>query len=111
MIALGAGEIIMDKHSFLGKIDPLFTHDKYLQLAIIEKDQSKKYKKEFSKYLINTIEDLVNLTAYSPEIKDKIKQELIYSEYVHDKSFDYNDCVRIGLNVRRPRDNELELFK
>ena len=111
IIALGAKEIIMDKHSLLGKIDALHKQDEeYSTHAIIRMDPNKKYKHEYSKYTINLIEYLVGLTSYPSETKGKIKQEMLYSEYIHCRMFDFDECLKIGLNVRRPKDDELELL-
>lgn len=112
IIALGAKEIVMDDYSFLGKIDPiirLLKNDYYMHSVI--KQTNKNYDKEICKYYLNLTNDLVDMTFYSSQVKDEIKKEMIYSEYPHCRVFGFTDSQKIGLNVRRPSDAELRLFR
>ena len=114
-LALGAKEIVMDNYSNISKID--CQHDGYSTIyyekMFLEtkenldgKDILKSYHSiNWVNYLIEELKKIVSDDLYS-----KIKDELICSNLPHGKCYYYNDCVKLGLSIRKPVEEELIYF-
>lgn len=119
ILALGATEIVMKEDSYLGKIDPQMSngltggypvivyHD--LKPEHIGPDNIANVK--IAKQLMNHMEKLLKMLPVSEDARDKIRQEMLYSELPHATTFNQTECRDMGLNVRVPREDELEYFK
>lgn len=124
IIALGAKEIIMNNDSYIGKIDPqkqpskkpheiIFATlpDKYI-------DSSNIYEVTEAKYVLNHMNELLNLIYNNEEDNFKCKKQkenivnnLIFSQLPHYKSYDFTDCKSmLKLNVRPPTNEENHYF-
>lgn len=118
MVALGAKEIVMNGDSYLGKIDPQVASmtDSYSVIDYYNLDE--KYITGENIQKVKTCTQLMNYTndlltfifEENNELKNTVRDNMIFSEYPHSKTFDLNDCQKIGLNVREPRENEMTLF-
>ena len=111
IIVLGAKEIVMDNYSLLSKIDPQISADGHYTYSALDKNIIENPLGNRMKESLNLVEYHVKLTSYPNEVKNKIIEELIYSEYPHGKVYDYNECHEIGLRVRRPTNDELRFFE
>jgi hypothetical protein len=120
ILAMGAKEIVMDNHSLLGKIDPTMFHgnENYTAICFSNIDQKhidshNAYMVNWGKYAINFIVELLGLALDglpAEQSRDFIEKEFIYKETLHSKTFNYNDCMKIGLPVRQPGDDEKYFF-
>lgn len=122
LIALGAFEIIMlPNKSFLGKIDPQISVNGGDQRPTINFIKAlDKTKKELSfsenvvvsvaESVINEIDYIINKLNLPPDLLNIIKSELIYSNFPHEHKFDIDDCRKMGLNIREPKEDELVYF-
>ncbi len=118
IIALGAKEIIMNDDSYIGKIDPQNGGSKEAQLIIHSILEDKYigpeniYKVIEAKYVLNYMDTILNLIYDNdPNIKEQVMEHMVYSKLPHEALFDYDSCdVTIGLNVRRPSDDENDYF-
>jgi hypothetical protein len=118
IIALGAKEIVMADDSYIGKIDPQNGGSTTPQL-IIHATTDEKYIKSTNiyqiteaRYVMNYMDQIVNLIFdKDSKIRENIMSHLVYSELPHEALFDYDQCKdTIGLNVRRPTDDEKHYF-
>lgn len=118
MVALGAKEIVMNEDSYLGKVDVQIASMTESYSVIDYYNLDEKYitgdniqKVKSCKQLINYTNDILDLIFGSnPELKEGVMKNMVFSEYPHSKTFDFNDCQNMGLSVRRPTDEELSLF-
>lgn len=105
MLALGADEIIIGSHSYIGKIDP--------QLGGLKSEALINYINLDEKYIssenIYKVKEAENIFNYMDEILmilfknhpkqdkyEKIKEQFIFSRLPHCKLFDYSQCKNIG---------------
>jgi len=122
IIALGAREIVMTEDSYLGKIDPQMQSKKeseYYIPAIVYHALDEKYITNKNIILVRICEQMLNyidllLDNYifkdNEKLKKVIRDELIYSKYPHHRTYDFETCLKMGLNVRRPKEEECSFF-
>jgi hypothetical protein len=119
LLALGAKEIVMDKHSYLSKIDSQITYNghRYPSISFCSIDEKhidasniEKYKQ--SKFCNNFTLDVVNkaLSEMSLDSLDIIMENLFYSQTLHCKRFNYDECRKMNLPVRLPNPTEKCFF-
>ena len=106
----------MDSYSHLSKIDlqiedysivyyeKMFT--KFPKECLKCDDILKSY---YSINWINYLEEVLKRIV-PPNLYDKVKDELIYSDYPHGKCYYFEDYQKLGLNVRQPDEYELRFF-
>lgn len=117
IIALGAKEIVMNDDSYLGKIDPQISNGANIYSAInyydldefnegkcLDANTIGSYRS--SLYAINYLKHLLVNIIPNKDILEKINNEMIYSKLPHLKKFNYNECLDIGLPVRKPETEE-----
>jgi hypothetical protein len=114
-MALGAREIVMNPYSKLSKIDSVDTPEK-------EPDRyAKDYTREdisFSEYVkvrsrrdwICYVEDELR-GVISDKIYATVRDLFIRSALPHVKCFYYEECLKTGLQVRRPKEDEYKYFR
>ena len=120
IIALGAREIVMTEDSYLGKIDPQIVQGTLdgsypaivyssLEEKYITSTNIKDYK--ISQQVLNYTESLLEpIFKDNVTLKNIIRDEMIYSNFPHNKTFDFEACKKMGLNNRSPNPDELPLF-
>jgi len=118
ILALGAKEIVMIEDSYLGKIDPQVSSITTSYSVILYANLEDKYvtdknidKVRQSKQVLNHMDLLLDLIFTDPEVKTKVTNKMIYSELPHYKTFDMQECLDIGLNVRKPTIEEVGYFQ
>ena|SRR3990167_2291327 len=116
LLCLGAKEIVMNQDSCIGKIDPQEVGNG--RTVIIYKNISKEhidsrtiYYHKNALYLCNYTEKLLSLTGLDEKQLESVKENLLYSEFPHETLFDYEECKKMGLPVRKPRKDEETFFK
>lgn len=115
-LALGAQEIIMDNYSHLTKIDPQLDDASSIHYEKVFNKMSKESLN--GKFMLKVYRSLNWLNYLEEELKKlisqdlygKVKDELIYSDNPHCKCYYYDDCVKLGLPVREPNNEELIYF-
>jgi len=120
IIALGAKEIIMSKNSYIGKMDPQISDKSGYYSAINYYNLDKNYidasninRVKESLHTINYMNDLFEIILEnhpSKDILNGIKEHFVFSEYPHAKLFDYDQCEKIGLHVRKSNEEENHIF-
>jgi hypothetical protein len=120
IIALGAQEIIMTDDSYLGKIDPQIVQNSIMGSypAIVYSSLDEKYitgdnikDVRISQQVLNYTDSLLELIFNdNQQLKKIVSNEMIYSNFPHSKTFDFETCKKMGLSVRNPTDDELTLF-
>lgn len=120
IIALGAKEIIMTDDSYLGKIDPQIVKNSMGESypAIVYSSIDEKYitgdnitDYKVSQQVLNYTETLLELIFKdNHNLKNIVRNEMIYSNFPHSKTFDFETCQKMGLNVRNPVLDETTLF-
>ena len=118
ILALGATEIVMKDDSYLGKIDPQISSMLTSYSAVLYNDLPPNCitdhtidKVRLSEWVLNYMRELLDIIY--PEdsaVREKVVQNMIYSPLPHFKTFDSEACCKIGLNIREPTSEELELF-
>lgn len=120
IIALGAKEIVMTEDSYLGKIDPQIVQGTLegsypaivyssLEEKYITSTNIKDYK--ISQQVLNYTESLLEpIFKDNVKLKNIVRDEMIYSNFPHNKTFDFEACKRMGLNIRSANMDELSLF-
>lgn len=119
LIALGAKEIVMKEDSYLGKIDPQISASSEAYPAIIFHNLDEKHISSFnihkvnlSKQVLNYTEEILNeIYPQDSNVKKEIRKNMIYSELPHNKTFNYDICQKMEINVRLPKDDEMYLFE
>jgi hypothetical protein len=113
LLALGAKEIVMTDDSYLGKIDPQisdmtgsYSAITYYNLAPEHVDATNIHEVRLSKQSINYLLDLLKFLNLDPEVEARVKAQMIFSDYPHNKTFDFQQCKDIGLNIRVPMSEE-----
>lgn len=117
IIALGAKEIVMCDDSYLGKIDPQVSDGKSYYAAInyydldtfqegkcLEASTIGDYRT--SLYAMNYLKELLDKIISDKTLLDNINREMIYSKLPHLKKFSYQDCLDMGLPIRKPETEE-----
>lgn len=120
IIALGAKEIIMTDDSYLGKIDPQIVKNSIGEIypAIAYSSLNEKYitgenikDYKISQQVLNYTESLLDIIFKDNKtLKNLIRDEMVYSNFPHSKTFDFETCKKMGLNVRNPTSDESMLF-
>lgn len=124
ILALGANEIVMKDDSYLGKIDPQIGSTSKSYSAVLYNDLPPNCitdhtidKVRLSEWVLNYMRELLDiiypeaLNAEESLVREKVVQNMIYSPLPHFKTFDRESCRKIGLTVRKPTSDELELFE
>ena len=118
MLALGAKEIVMSETSYLGKIDPQVSSLTDSYPAIIYYKLDPKYitgenidKVRVSEQVINYMNEILDMIFNEKEhVKENVKEQMVFSNFPHNKTFDYEACQQMGLQVRRPKPDEMALL-
>lgn len=119
ILALGANEIVMKDDSYLGKIDPQMSSMLSSYPAVLYHNLPADCvtdhtidKVRLSEWVLNYMNELLDI-IYPEEspVKEKVVEMMIYSPLPHFKTFDRESCSKIGLTVREPTKEELELFE
>lgn len=122
ILALGAKEIIMDEYSNLGKIDPMKYNGIFsgAKQTIVDyhlgknNNIEKKYKDmldiEEAEMSINGVLNILKKSNLPTRIYDQIIEEFLYSKKLHGTPYYYDDCEKLGLNVRKPYNHELQFY-
>ena len=121
VIALGAKEIVMMKDdSFLGKIDPSSGKNSMVHiLKSADEMKRTKAKLTFDDHMMicnakdgeNEMNDLLKDISLSPELREGIRQQLIFSAFPHEHKFDFDFCKELGLPVRLATEEEEKYFQ
>jgi len=119
MLALGAKEIVMSDNSYLGKIDPQLASLTDSYPAIVYHKLDPKYitgdnidKVRNSEQVLNYMEVILDMIfGDKSHIKEKVKEQMVFSNFPHSRTFDFNTCEAMGLQVRRPNQDEMVLLK
>lgn len=108
----------MNEDSYLGKIDPQVASvtDSYSAIDYFNLKEEHIGSDNIQK--VKVCEQLINYTNYlltlifgdNEQLKDNVRQQMIFSKYPHSKTFDFEECCKMGLLVRKPVDNEVTLF-
>jgi hypothetical protein len=114
-LALGAKEIIMDNYSSITKIDcqhygysTIYYEKMFLKSKenLEGNDILKSYESiDWINHLSDELRQIVSSDLY-----EKVKDALITSCFPHEKCYYYDNCVVLGLPVRKPKDDELIYF-
>jgi hypothetical protein len=124
-MALGAREIVMDSYSRLGKIDPVgmtaneeacrYSKDFETSMMLFEKDipTLKEYVEvRGNQDWVNYVEEeLKKLFENNLEMYSTIRARFIHSPLPHMKVFYYEECLKLGLKVRLPTEEEKRYFR
>ena len=116
IVALGADDIIMSDSSYIGKIDPQYYDESITNYIDIDE-------KYISADNITKVIECRKIMAYTYEILENllknhmhhdklqaIKDNFIFSKRPHMKLFDAAECKQIGLNVRKPKPDEMKFL-
>ena len=119
MLALGAKEIVMSDNSYLGKIDPQVSSLSDVYPAIIFHKLDPQYitgdnidKVKVSDQVLNYMNEILDMIFINKDyVRDQVKEQMIFSNFPHNKTFDFEACQKMGLQVRRPTQDEMMLLK
>lgn len=119
VLALGADEIVMDKYSCLGKIDPQYAStNQSFPVHVMANTPEEKIKNvsdhslvSMSKHVMNLFyDDIKKYYKFNKETFDVIIDKFVTCEYPHHTLYDYDECKSFGLNVRQPKKEEMKYF-
>jgi hypothetical protein len=108
ILALGANEIHMKYDSCLGKFDPQINVGNMSYPAILYHDLPSHCVTDktianvrLSQYLLLHLEEVIDLIfdRKSPIVKETVRQQMVYSQRIHDQLFDRESCQKMGLPV------------
>lgn len=119
VIALGAKEIVMKKDSCLGKIDPQVTGTNSSYPAIIYDDLPENCidshtiaQVRICSQVLHQMEQLLDIIfGDNIAVRTKVREQMVYSNFPHSKTFDIAGCKEMGLSIREPNNDELPLFE
>jgi len=118
MITIAADEIIMDKYSRVGKIDPVKGKEARLLASFHKPDTASIHPMSDIDLMIKDSVGILNsfeifLSENVPNYTEKekvIKENLIYSDLHHGTSFGQEDMRKWGFNIREPTKEESVLY-
>jgi hypothetical protein len=116
LIALACDEIIMYDHAVIGPCDAqakvgdgYYSVDSIIDTVMYKINNNEKVNVSwYASYLdakkcvdrqMNFINKLVEITHFTPELKERVYNEFFSGKYNHDKVFTAEDLIAIGLNV------------
>lgn len=122
LVSISAQEIVMNSYSFLGKIDPIVGGQQQIiynafyspnssliigENGTVYKMTELDYEIRRSQLAMKTMEKI--LKEFVPEyerLRGVIRDNLIYSELLHSDSFNREELLGMGFNVRSPKEGE-----
>lgn len=119
MLALGAKEIVMKPDSYLGKIDPQIDAGSGAFPAIVYHKLPENCITDHTIANVRITQQVLQYTEQildiifgegDSEVRTKVRDNMIYSDLPHNKTFDVQSCKGMGLNIREPTSEELVLF-